>query len=69
MNDNDPKVESLETRMAWLERGLADLDAVVRTLGDELRATRAELERVRLTQQAAGDELNSAAKWEVPPHY
>ena len=69
MSAHDERIEAIEARVAWLEKSLTELDAVVRGLGDELRTMRAELERVRQTQEAASDELSSGQKWEVPPHY
>ncbi len=66
MND---RIDAVEARVAWLEKNLSDLDEVVRALGDDLRLMRAELERMREAQTAAGDDLSSGQKWEVPPHY
>ena len=63
------RIDLIEARVAWLEKNLADLDEVVRALGDELRGMRADLTRLREAQEAGEGELSSGQKWEVPPHY
>lgn len=63
------RVEQIEARVAWLEKTLADLDEVVRALGDDLRLMRVELTQLRESQEAGSSDLSSGQKWEVPPHY
>lgn len=60
---NDP-LQALEERMAWYERQLADLDAVVRELADEVHRLRRELSEV----QARSDDPVGPAD-DRPPHY
>ena len=67
----------LEIKVAWLENSLAELDAVVRGLGDELGALRREVVELRATVArvpGAGDtpadaEGEDGLSYEVPPHY
>ncbi len=69
----DDRMVALEEKIAYLEKYLADLDGVVRSIYDELSAVRREVEHVRTasappTTQAAdpGEEM---LEYEVPPHY
>ncbi len=70
----DEQVE-IQVKMAWLEKQVAELDAVVRGLGDELSAVRRELRELRAneaTRGAAelGDDADAAGPaFEKPPHY
>lgn len=58
------QVRALEERMAWYERQLQELDAVVRELADEVVRLRRELDEV---QQADGPQIGPAN--DRPPHY
>lgn len=69
MNLPADRLEAVESRVAWLEKSLADLDLVVRELGDELRHMRVELTQLRETQSAVGGDGEAGPRYEVPPHY
>jgi predicted nuclease with TOPRIM domain len=57
---------SAEERVAWLEKQLSELDAVVRELGDELVRLRRRVEEL----EGRDDEPpRGGGGWEVPPHY
>ena len=58
------RVEELESRMAWYERQLHELDGVVRELYDEVTRLRRELDSLR---ENAAQEIGPAN--EAPPHY
>lgn len=58
------RTEELEIRMAWYERQLAELDAVVRELAEEVLRLRRELSTL---QEAAAPEIGPSN--EPPPHY
>lgn len=63
------RLDAVEARVAWLEKHLADLDHVVRELGDELRQMRVELSQLREAQSGLGGEGEGGPRYEVPPHY
>lgn len=65
------RLENLEVKMAYLERHLAELDAVVRELADHLADVRKDLAAVRTAQAAPPAEESEAEGpiYEVPPHY
>lgn len=69
MNLPADRLEAVESRVAWLEKSLADLDLVVRELGDELRHMRVELTQLRETQSAVAGDGEAGPRYEVPPHY
>lgn len=60
------ELEALQSRMAWLERHLAELDDVVRVMADEIRALQAEVVSLR---ERPSDPDGNPGGWEVPPHY
>ena len=61
----EERVTELEIKAAYLERMLGELDAVVRTMSDELDLLRREVARLRAVDDAHSEvPLN-----EKPPHY
>ncbi len=66
---SDERLEGVEARVAWLEKHLADLDAVVRELGDELQRMRVDLAQLQASQAGVGEGDPSGPRYEVPPHY
>ena len=62
----DETIEQVQERMAWLEKHLSELDEVVQTMAEELRALRAEVAALR---ERPGDPDGNPGGWEVPPHY
>ena len=58
------QIQALEERMAWYERQLHELDAVVRELADEVVRLRRELDEV---QKGEGPGIGPAD--DRPPHY
>jgi uncharacterized coiled-coil protein SlyX len=64
------RIEDLEVRCAYLERLLAELDAVVRETADELgRVGRVVADLRRQAESAASDVPWRSAEEEKPPHY
>jgi uncharacterized coiled-coil protein SlyX len=65
----------LETKMAWLENLVGELDSVVRGLGDELATVRREVAELRAAAARRGDDPESdeddgtSMTYEKPPHY
>jgi uncharacterized coiled-coil protein SlyX len=60
----DQRIQDIEIKLAWLESHLAELDAVVRTVCDQLERLRTELSELRdstPTPERPADEK--------PPHY
>lgn len=64
----DDRVVDVEVKMAFLEKGLLDLDAVVRELAEELREVRRELAYLR-ERVDAGQDVSTRPEEERPPHY
>jgi len=74
MSDTPPplrRVEELEIKVAFLERGLAELDEVVRELADDnarlVRVVKQLTERVAAASGGAGEV--DPERYQVPPHY
>ena len=63
---SESPLETVQERVAWLEKYVSELDEVVRTMADELRALRAEVASLR---EPPGDPDGNPGGWEVPPHY
>jgi len=64
------RLEELEVRMSYLEKGLTDLDNVVQELGaglDDLKAEMAGL-RTTVTESLGGTE-KADLRSDKPPHY
>jgi uncharacterized coiled-coil protein SlyX len=62
-------VEDLEIKVAFLEKHLLDLDAVVRELADTISVLQADIIELRETATTDGDAQPSTLEDEVPPHY
>jgi uncharacterized coiled-coil protein SlyX len=65
--DMEARMEGVETRIAFLEKGLLDLDMVVRELGDQLVNAARELEELRAVIRNIGP--SEAPEDVPPPHY
>ncbi len=63
------RIEDLEVRMAFLEKGIEDLDAVVQRLAGQLDHTRHTLKQLREQLQADTLTIRGDPMDEVPPHY
>ena len=61
------RIEGVETRIAFLENGLLELDMVVRELGDQLMNVARELEELRTVVRNIGP--SEAPEDAPPPHY
>ncbi len=65
------RVEELEIKVAYLERGLAELDDVVRELADDnarlVREVKQLVERVAASSGGVGEV--DPERYQVPPHY
>ena len=61
----------MEERIAWLERELAELSAVVARQDGEIRALRAAVDRLRTAERARVEEGTGGAILgdERPPHW
>ena len=63
------RIEDLEIRMAFLEKGLADLDQVVQQVATELDFTRQTVKQLREQVQSDSLTVRGDPMEEVPPHY
>jgi len=63
----EERMEGVESRIAFLEKGLLDLDMVVRELGDQLVNLTRELEELRTVVRSIGSP--EAHEDAPPPHY
>ena len=63
--------ETMEERIAWLERELAELSAVVARQDGEIRALRAAVDRLRAAERARAEDGTGGAILgdERPPHW
>jgi uncharacterized coiled-coil protein SlyX len=66
----DRRLEELEVRMAFLEKGLTDLDHVVHELGTGLDDLKSEVVGLRTTlTEAVGGTSKADPVEDKPPHY
>jgi uncharacterized coiled-coil protein SlyX len=66
----DQRIEDLEVRIAYLEKNIADLDGVVRELGQGMTGLSQQLQELRESfSDALGEASRSTLGDEVPPHY
>jgi uncharacterized coiled-coil protein SlyX len=63
------RIEALEVKLAYMENTVADLDEVVRLLGDKVDGVRAELKVLREQMVKMQDDEERDPEAEVPPHY
>ena len=61
------RLEDLEVKLAFQDRLIRDLDALVRTFGDKLDKTNRELEALKQSIRSPEAPLGPAN--EPPPHY
>jgi len=63
----ETRISDLESRMAFLEKGLSDLDEVIREVADRMANLAREVERMRtVVASLEGPESHID---EPPPHY
>lgn len=69
--DDDPstkeRIEDLEVKLAFQDRLIRELDALVRTFGDRLDETERELKQLKAAVRSPEPNLGPAN--EPPPHY
>ena len=63
----DDRIEDLEIKLAFQDKLIADLDALVRSFGDRLDTMQRELDQLK--KAAESPELPLGASNERPPHY
>mgnify|MGYP000385925135 CR=1 FL=1 len=69
MTTEDPRLEAMEVKLAYLEHALAQLDEVVRELADDnLRLKREVVELRERLASGSGPEMDPD-RYQVPPHY
>jgi SlyX protein len=61
------RVEDLEVKLAFQDKLIHELDALVRAFGDRLDATQRELEQIKQALRSPEPTLGPAN--EPPPHY
>jgi uncharacterized coiled-coil protein SlyX len=66
---NDTRVESLEIKVAHLERTLQELSDVLYRQQRRLDAHEARYQRLADRVEAAGEQAGPETKFEIPPHY
>ncbi|MFT5679441.1 MAG: putative coiled-coil protein SlyX [Myxococcota bacterium] len=65
----EKRLEDLEVRMAFLEKGLGDLDQVIQQLAGELDHMRHTTAQLREQLQSDSLTIRGDPMDEVPPHY
>ena len=65
----EARLEDLEVRMAFLEKGIADLDQVIQGLAAQLDHTRNAVRQLREQVQTDSLTVRGDPMDEVPPHY
>ena len=63
------RVKDLEVRMAFLEKGIGDLDQVIQELAAQLDHTRNTVRQLREQIQSDTLTIRGDPMDEVPPHY
>jgi len=63
----DDRIEDLEIKLAFQDKLIADLDALVRTFGDRLDAMQRQIDQLK--KAAESPELPLGSPNERPPHY
>lgn len=63
------RIMELEVKIAYVENTVAELDTVVRSLGDRLDAMQRDLKTMREQLDEAQQDGPLNIKEEVPPHY
>ena len=67
--DNEQRLDDLEVRMAFLEKGIDDLDQVIQQLAIQLEATRTTVGQLREQMHSDTLTVRGDPMDEVPPHY
>lgn len=67
MSDDQERLEDLEVKLAFQDKLIRELDALVRTFGDRLDKTERELRELKDAVRSPEAALGSAN--ERPPHY
>ncbi len=63
------RIEEMEVKLAYLEDYLAQMDAVVRGLADQVVRLERDLAALAATSQNGGEGSTSSGGHEPPPHY
>ena len=63
----DDRIEDLEIKLAFQDKLIADLDALVRGFGDRLDAMQRQIDQLKKAVESP--ELPLGASNERPPHY
>jgi len=63
------RIEDLEVRMAFLEKGITELDQVIQELATQLDQTRNTVRQLREQVQSDTLTIRGDPLDEVPPHY
>ena len=66
-DDTAERLEDLEVKLAFQDKLIRELDALVRTFGDKLDKTNRELEALKQSIRSPESTLGPAN--EPPPHY
>jgi uncharacterized coiled-coil protein SlyX len=66
---HDESLELVQSKIAYLERAMAELSDVVFRQHREIQALEAQLKAVRERLESAGSEEARPAEQERPPHY
>jgi uncharacterized coiled-coil protein SlyX len=66
---HDARIETLEIKVAHLERALQELSDVLYRQQQRLDAHEARYERLIDRVEAADQQTGPEAKFEIPPHY
>ena len=64
----EERIEDLEVKLAYQERLIGELDALVRTFGTKLDEAMRELEQLKASLRSGGEPVVGPAT-EKPPHY
>lgn len=67
MSDDSERIEDLEVKLAFQDKLIRELDALVRTFGDRLDKTERELKQLRDAVRSPETAMGPAN--EPPPHY
>ncbi len=67
MNDDGGRLDDLEIKIAFQDKAIAELDALVRKLGDRVDELTRELKQLK--SAVGSPELPLGGAGEKPPHY
>jgi SlyX protein len=66
-SSTDERIQDLEVKLAFQDRLIRELDALVRSFGDKLDATQRELKQLKESVRSPETPIGPAN--EPPPHY